>query len=88
MVQKYVHDIKAWRSLPAEQQEAIIGRTKLDNVELDDADEGKQQSHKSLATIEDENGDEPFMRHVEIEPSPRSASTFFVFLRFLSTVPV
>jgi putative iron-dependent peroxidase len=45
VVQKYV------------QQEAIIGRTKLDNVELDDAASG-QRSHKTLATIEDENGDE------------------------------
>ena len=58
VVQKYVHDLKAWRALPAEQQEAIIGRTKLENVELDDASSGHQQSHKSLATIEDENGDE------------------------------
>jgi putative iron-dependent peroxidase len=55
VVQKYVHDLKAWRALPAEQQEAIIGRTKLDNVELDDAASG-QRSHKTLATIEDENG--------------------------------
>ncbi|KAK9317027.1 hypothetical protein V1524DRAFT_445605 [Lipomyces starkeyi] len=57
VVQKYVHDLKAWHTLTAEQQEAIIGRTKLDNVELDDAVSG-QQSHKTLATIEDENGDE------------------------------
>jgi porphyrinogen peroxidase len=57
VVQKYVHDLKAWRALPAERQEAIIGRTKLDNIELDDAASG-QQSHKSLATIQDENGDE------------------------------
>lgn len=57
VVQKYVHDLKAWRALPAEQQEAIIGRTKLDNVELNDAASG-QRSHKTLATIEDENGDE------------------------------
>ncbi|KAM0229478.1 hypothetical protein ACHAP5_011648 [Fusarium lateritium] len=39
-------------------QEAIIARTKLDNIELDDADEGQQLSHKSLATIEDERGSE------------------------------
>ena len=57
VVQKYVHDLKAWQALKAEQQEAIIGRTKLDNIELDDAASG-QQSHKSLATIEDENGGE------------------------------
>jgi putative iron-dependent peroxidase len=55
VVQKYVHDMKAWRNLSAEKQEAIIGRTKLDNVELDDATSG-QRSHKTLATIEDENG--------------------------------
>jgi len=57
VVQKYVHDLKAWRGLPTEQQEAIIGRTKLDNVELDDAASG-QRAHKTLATIEDENGNE------------------------------
>ncbi|KFY02587.1 hypothetical protein O988_02048 [Pseudogymnoascus sp. VKM F-3808] len=57
VVQKYLHDLKGWRALPAETQEAIIGRTKLDNIELDDAEAGKQCSHKTLTTIE-ENGDE------------------------------
>ncbi len=57
VVQKYVHDLQAWRALPAEQQEAIIGRTKLDNIELGDAASG-QRSHKTLTTIEDKNGDE------------------------------
>ena len=56
VIQKYVHDLKAWRGLTAEQQEAIIGRTKLDNIELDDATEGHQAAHKTLTTIEDENG--------------------------------
>ncbi|KAF2250227.1 Dyp-type peroxidase [Trematosphaeria pertusa] len=58
VVQKYVHDLQAWRTLSTEQQEAVIGRTKLDNVELDDAPDGQQQSHKSLATIEDADGNE------------------------------
>jgi putative iron-dependent peroxidase len=57
VVQKYVHDLKGWNAMKTEQQETIIGRTKLDNVELDDAESG-QQSHKSLATIEDEDGNE------------------------------
>ena len=56
VVQKYIHDMKGWKTLKAEQQEAIIGRTKLDNVELDDAPSGQQASHKTLSTIEDENG--------------------------------
>jgi putative iron-dependent peroxidase len=36
-------------------QEEIIGRTKLDNVELDD---GSRLSHKGLATITDPDGSE------------------------------
>ncbi len=58
VIQKYVHDMKSWGKLPTEHQEAIIGRRKWDNFELDDADPGKQQSHKSLATIEDDDGNE------------------------------
>ena len=37
-------------ALTTEQQEAIIGRTKADNIELDDATTG-QKSHKTLSTI-------------------------------------
>ncbi|ODM19055.1 hypothetical protein SI65_05672 [Aspergillus cristatus] len=58
---KYVHDLTAWKSLKTEQQEAIIGRTKADNIELDDADSG-QQSHKTLTTIEDEGGEHEILR--------------------------
>lgn len=58
IVQKYLHDLRGWRFLPVEKQEAIIGRTKMDNVELDDAEAGQQQSHKSLTTIEDDGGSE------------------------------
>ncbi|KAK9448231.1 putative deferrochelatase/peroxidase YfeX [Limtongia smithiae] len=55
VVQKYVHDLSAWQNLTVEQQEQIIGRTKLDNIELDDATEG-QRSHKTLGTITDADG--------------------------------
>ncbi|UNI19493.1 hypothetical protein JDV02_005675 [Purpureocillium takamizusanense] len=57
VVQKYVHNLKGWERLSTEQQEAIIGRTKLDNMELDDAEQG-QKAHKTLATVEDEQGNE------------------------------
>lgn len=57
VTQKYVHPLAAWRDLPTEMQEAIIGRTKLEGVELDDADEG-QKSHKTLTTITDDAGTE------------------------------
>ncbi|KAM7202224.1 Dyp-type peroxidase [Rhypophila sp. PSN 637] len=58
VVQKYVHDMKRWSSLPTEMQEAIIGRRKWENVELDDAEEGKQAAHKTLTTVEDADGNE------------------------------
>ena len=57
VVQKYLHDMAAWARLSTEEQEAIIGRTKLDNVEIDD-DDAPRKSHKSLATIEDDDGNE------------------------------
>ncbi|PFH59502.1 hypothetical protein XA68_12262 [Ophiocordyceps unilateralis] len=56
VVQKYLHDMAAWDRLPAEKQEAIVGRTKMDNVELDDAAADEQKSHKTLATVEDDQG--------------------------------
>ena len=55
VVQKYVHDLGSWASLTTEQQEAVIGRTKIDNVELDDSVES-QKAHKTLATIVDDDG--------------------------------
>ena len=36
IVQKYLHDLAAWNKLPVEKQEQIIGRTKLNDVELDE----------------------------------------------------
>ncbi len=36
IIQKYLHDLAGWNSLPTEKQEKIVGRTKLNDVELDD----------------------------------------------------
>ncbi|KAG7293949.1 hypothetical protein NEMBOFW57_004010 [Staphylotrichum longicolle] len=56
MVQKYVHN--SMHGDPSRPRtRAVIGRTKIDNIELDDAESG-QRSHKTLTTIEDENGKE------------------------------
>jgi putative iron-dependent peroxidase len=57
VVQKYLHDLAAWATLSTEEQEAIVGRTKIDNIEIDDDDQPRK-SHKSLTTIEDDDGDE------------------------------
>jgi len=35
LLQKWVHDATAWESLPVQEQEAVIGRSKPDSAELD-----------------------------------------------------
>lgn len=57
IVQKYLHDLQAWNALPVEAQELVIGRTKLSDVELDDADK-PADSHVALNTIVDPDGTE------------------------------
>jgi len=54
IVQKYLHDLKAWNTLPVEMQEKIIGRRKLSDVELSDKDK-PAYAHNALTNIE-ENG--------------------------------
>jgi len=56
IVQKYLHDLAAWNALPTETQERIIGRTKLTNVELDEAVK-PSFAHNELTKIV-ENGEE------------------------------
>jgi len=88
VVQKYVHPLAAWQSLSTEQQEAIMGRTKADNVELDDAATG-QKSHKTLATIEDEAGEHDILRDNMPFGSPGSGEfgTYFIgYARYLSVI--
>jgi porphyrinogen peroxidase len=36
IIQKYLHDLASWNKLPVEKQEKIVGRTKLNDVELND----------------------------------------------------
>ncbi len=57
IVQKYVHDLDAWGELPTEAQERVIGRTKIDDIELGD-DVQPPDSHVSLNTIVDADGTE------------------------------
>jgi porphyrinogen peroxidase len=86
VVQKYLHDLGAWARTPTPVQEAIIGRTKIDNIEIDD-DDAPRKSHKSLATIEDADGNEydilrdnmPFGR-----PGQQEFGTYFIgYSRYL-----
>jgi putative iron-dependent peroxidase len=56
IVQKYIHNMKGWNALPVETQERIIGRKKLSDIELSDA-EKPTFAHNALTIIE-ENGSE------------------------------
>ena len=57
IVQKYVHDLDGWNALTVEQQEAAIGRTKLEDVEFADAEKAPD-SHLTLNVIEDDDGEQ------------------------------
>lgn len=50
IVQKYLHDLAAWKKVSVEEQERIIGRKKLSNIEL--SNEVKPPfAHNALTTI-------------------------------------
>jgi porphyrinogen peroxidase len=57
IVQKYLHDLQAWNALPVEAQEQIIGRSKLADIELDDAAQ-PPDSHVARTTIVEPDGTE------------------------------
>lgn len=57
IVQKYLHDMTAWNALTVEQQERVIGRTKLEDIELRD-DVKPSNSHLALTVVEDADGNE------------------------------
>jgi putative iron-dependent peroxidase len=50
IVQKYLHDLDRWNALSTEEQEKIIGRTKLSDIELDDSVK-PTSAHSALTTI-------------------------------------
>lgn len=52
-VQKYLHDMNAWQSLPVAEQEKVIGRSKVDDIEMDD-DTKPSNSHSALANVGDD----------------------------------
>ncbi|HMH93371.1 MAG TPA: Dyp-type peroxidase [Streptosporangiaceae bacterium] len=57
IVQKYLHDLAGWNALPTEQQEGIIGRYKLSDIEQTD-DVKPSFAHNALTTILDADGEE------------------------------
>ncbi|MCJ0743315.1 Dyp-type peroxidase [Pedobacter montanisoli] len=52
-VQKYIHNLDAWKSLSIEEQEKVMGRTKENDIEMSD-DVKPKNSHIALANIGDD----------------------------------
>ncbi|MFD4328484.1 Dyp-type peroxidase [Nocardioides sp. NPDC058538] len=57
IVQKYLHDLDTWEKLSVEEQELIVGRKKLSDIELPDSVK-PEDSHVALNTITDADGTE------------------------------
>ncbi|MFW1858763.1 Dyp-type peroxidase [Acinetobacter defluvii] len=61
--QRYVHNLESWKRLKVDAQEHVIGRTKLESIELDD-DVKPENAHIARAVIEDDEGEElEILRH-------------------------
>ncbi len=57
VTQRWVHDLEAFGALDVAEQEQVVGRTKVDSVELDD-DVQPPSSHVSRMVVEGDDGEE------------------------------
>lgn len=61
--QRYVHNLESWKRLKVDTQEQVIGRTKLESIELDD-DVKPENAHVARTVVEDDEGEElEILRH-------------------------
>ena len=79
IVQKYLHDLTSWNKLPTEAQERIIGRRKLDDIELDDSVK-PTSAHNALTTIVEDGKEIKILRDNMPFGRPGSAEfgTYFI----------
>lgn len=56
-VQKYLHDMSSWEALSVTEQERVIGRSKLEDIEMAD-DVKPPNSHVALNVINDDDGNQ------------------------------
>lgn len=57
IIQKYLHDIPRWKKVPTQDQEDMIGREKLSDIEQDDSAK-KPFAHNVLTNINDDAGNQ------------------------------
>ncbi len=79
IIQKYLHDMSKWNALTTEQQERVIGRKKLSDIEL--SDEVKPASaHNALTSIEMDGKEVKILRDNMPfgKPSQGEFGTYFI----------
>jgi putative iron-dependent peroxidase len=88
IVQKYLHNLDAWQALPVAEQERVIGRAKLSDIELPDA-EKPANSHVAVTTIVDPDGTErQIVRENMAFGSPGAAEFGTYFIGYAATPDV
>lgn len=61
--QRYAHNLEKWKKLKVDTQEQVMGRTKLESIELDDKVK-PENAHVARTVVEDEEGEEmEILRH-------------------------
>ena len=76
-VQRYVHKLKDWEKPPVEEQEFIIGRTKTDDVELQD-DVKPATAHISRVVIKENDEELEILRHSMPYGNSQEAGLLFI----------
>jgi len=79
IVQKYLHDMSKWNTLSTEEQERIIGRRKLSDIELSDAVK-PSSAHSALTNIVEDGEEVKILRYNMPfgQPSQGEFGTYFI----------
>ncbi len=73
-----MHDLVTWDALATEEQERIIGRTKLADIELDD-DVKPTNAHNALTVIEEGGEEIDILRHnMPFGTASGESGTYFI----------
>ena len=78
-VQKYIHDLDAWRALPTEVQEKYVGRRKYSDLEL--SDEEKDPRAHNIISQDNRDGEEHKIVRINVvfaNPGEGVRGTYFI----------
>src|SRR5215813_3061071 len=73
-VQRYITDFDRWQQTPIEEQERVIGRTKVEGIELD----GPPSAHKERAKLVRGGVEKKILRQNRPWGTTREAGTYFI----------